>query len=240
MVAMVSVPWRVWLRQGWAYPVLFLLVLTNGLLGKQLFTSTMAQTLPNPPSSFLLRLATLNEPVAAAYGSSLYVQLSDVLLRTEPRELVYDDVLKWLRLSRELNPDSGYPLFLASRFFGGLGTLSDRRKMLDFVYNEYRKHPGRDWRWMAHAVFVARHELNDLPLALEYAKALKEQPIEVEIPHWARQMHVFIQIDLGELEAAKVFLGQMLESKAFAHPQDFLFFQQRLKEIEQRQKATQK
>jgi hypothetical protein len=93
---------------------------------------------------------------------------------------------------------------------------------------------------MAHAVFVARHELNDLPLALEYAKALKEQPIEVEIPHWARQMHVFIQIDLGELEAAKVFLGQMLESKAFAHPQDFLFFQQRLKEIEQRQKATQK
>ena len=34
----------------------------------------------------------------------------------------------------------------------------------------FLKHQTNRWQWMAHAVLIARHRLNDLPLALKYAR----------------------------------------------------------------------
>ena len=49
---------------------------------------------------------------------------------------------------------------------------------------------------------MAKHRLNDLPLALRYAKALATHATGPGVPHWARQMQIFLHEDMGEYETA--------------------------------------
>ena len=100
--------------------------------------------------------------------------------------------------------------------------------------------PNRRWPALAHAALLAKHRLNDLPLARRYAAAIQRQTSDPTIPSWARQMEIFILEDMNELEAAKVMLGGLLATGRIKDADERRFLQGRLAEIEKRLKSPAK
>lgn len=189
-----------------------------------------AQALPPAPGREFLELASLGEREALARALMLWLQAFD----NQPgisipfRDLDYDRVIEWLDRILALAPRAHYPLLAASRVYAEVPVEAKQRQMLDFVYRRFLDDPARRWQWLAHAVYIAKHRLRDLPLALRYAKAIATHATAATVPSWARQMQIFILEDMGEIEAAKVLLGSLIESGAVTDPNELRFLKDRL------------
>jgi hypothetical protein len=189
-----------------------------------------AQALPPAPRAEALRVASFGENAAAARLLMLYLQ------GFELRGLDYARLVGWLRAALALDPLSAYPLFAAARVFAENPDPAASRAMLEFVYQEFARDPDRRWPWLAHAALLAKHRLQDLPLARRYAAAIAREARSGDVPLWARQMEVFILEDMNELEAARIVLGGLLEHGGIHDPNELRFLQQRLRELEERVK----
>jgi hypothetical protein len=106
--------------------------------------------------------------------------------------------------------------------------------MFDFIEAQFLRDPDRRWAALAQAALLAKHRLNDLPLARRYAAEIQRRTTDPTIPSWARQMEIFILEDMNELEAAKVMLGGLLATGRIRDPEERRFLQGRLEEIERR------
>lgn len=201
-----------------------------------------AEDLPRPPSTRVLRLAALGEPIAAAKLAMLYIQAFDYQAgsRIPYRKLDYDALIGWLGRILDLDPAGQYPLWSAARLYAEVPDPDRQRKMLDFIYREYLADPNRRWPWLAHATVVAKHRLKDLPLARRYAKALQQNTTDPNAPLWVRQMEPFILADMGELEQARILIGGLIASGQVKDRRDAELLKHRLKEIEERLKAPQR
>jgi len=194
--------------------------------------STVAR-LPPPPPPAALRLAAWGEPVAAGRLAMLWLQAFD----TQPgvslplRALDYQRLRGWLAAILALDPRSSYPLLSAARLYGEFADPPQQRLMLEFVYEAFLEAPDRRWQWLAHAVYLAKHRLGDLSLALKYATALAEHTRAGAAPAWARQMHLFVLADMGEVEAAKVLLGGLLAAGEITDRKEHAFLERRLEAI---------
>jgi len=179
--------------------------------------SSKAADLPPPPRGTTLRAASLGEPAAVARLAMLYLQAFDLGAgNTRPyQQLDFRVLAGWLRAILETDPRSGYPLFAAARIYAEVPDAARSRTMLEFVHQAFLEDPNRRWPWLAHAALLAKHRLKDLPLARRYAAD-------------------FILEDMGELEAAKVLLGGLLETGHLDDPAERRFLEQRLKELEAR------
>jgi len=113
-----------------------------------------------------------------------------------------------------------------------------QRQMLELVYQKFLLDPNRRWRWLAHAAIMAKHRLHDLGLALRYARAINRYATSAEVPHWGKQMHIFILEDLGEHQTAKILLGGLLASGAITDPHEALFLTQRLNALQGVEKSS--
>ena len=91
---------------------------------------------------------------------------------------------------------------------------------------------------LRHAAIVARHRLDDLQLALRYARALAEQANDPGVPSWARQMHIFLLEDLEEYEAAEILLGGLLASDSISDPHEKRFLLERLRALESAENSS--
>ena len=87
-------------------------------------------------------------------------------------------------------------------------------------------------QWLAHAAFVARHQLKDLSLAVRYAESLRLHAKSPRVPAWARQMEIFMRVDMNEYETAKLLLGALLASGEVTDPSEFRFLAGRLAELQ--------
>jgi len=201
-----------------------------------------ADDLPPPPSTALLRLASLGEPVAAAKLLMLHLQSFDYRAgsRVPYRDLDYERVVAWLDRIVDLDPSAQYPLMTASRIYAEVPDPAKQRLMLDFVYRRYLEDPNRRWPWLAHAAYVAKHQLKDLPLARRYAVALEKNTTTPDAPLWVRQMEFFILEDMNELEAAKILLGGLVASGQIKDARELAMLQARLKGLEERIEAEKK
>lgn len=192
-----------------------------------------AQDLPLPPAADALRVAVLGEPAAAARALMLWLQAFD----NQPgvsipfRDLDYDRVIGWLGRILDLDPRSQYPLLAAARIYTEVPDPVRQRRMLAFVRERFDEDPAARWPWLAHAVYVAKHRLGDLPLALEYARAIAARTTPAQAPAWARQMHLFVLEDMGEAEAAKVLIGGLLASGTITDPNELNFLKWRLAQM---------
>lgn len=199
-----------------------------------------AAALPTPLPLEQLRAVSLGDPVALAKLLMLWLQAFD----NQPgisipfKELDYDKVTGWMERILQLDPDGQYPLLAASRVYGEVPVEAKQRQMLAFVYDQFLADPNRRWPWLAHAIYVAKHRLEDLPLAYEYARALREHATGENVPHWARQMELYVLEDMGELESAKVLIGGLLESGTITDPHEIWFLTERLKQLEQNDKGS--
>jgi hypothetical protein len=193
-----------------------------------------AEALPAPPSSSALRALSLGEPTSLARLSMLWLQAFD----NQPgvsipfRQLDYLTVTKWLSEILKLDPHMHYPLLSATRVYAEVAEPSKQRIMLDFAFEKFSEAPNERWPWLAHAAYVAKHRMHDLPLALEYARALAAEVTDPSVPSWATQMHIFILEDMGELESAKVLIGGLLESGNITDIAELNFLTSRLDRLE--------
>lgn len=199
-----------------------------------------AEQLSPPIAPPLLRAATLGEPIAAAQLLTLYLQAFD----NQPgisipfAELDYSRVEAWLETILSLDPESQYPLLMASHLYAQVPDEGKQRRMLEFVYRQFFIDPHRRWPWLAHAAVMAKHRLKDLPLALKYAEAIAHYARLPEVPSWARQMHILLHADMGEAETAKTLLGALLASGALTDPREIHFLSQRLRELESAESSS--
>jgi len=195
-----------------------------------------AADLPPAPSPQALRLASFGEPPVLARLAMLYLQAFDYggTNATPYARLDYARLTGWLDAILELDPRSEYPLFAAARIYAENPDPVRSRAALEFVYREFFADPDRRWPWLAHAALLAKHRLNDLPLARRYAAAIDRHTRSANVPLWARQMEIFVLEDMNELEAARILLGGLLESGAIRDPDEARFLQLRLEELERR------
>lgn len=190
----------------------------------------VANALPPPPPAGVLRVAALGEEPAFARLLMLWLQSFD----NQPgisipfSRLDYGRVSAWLESILALDHRSRYPLLSAARIYGDVPDPVRRRAMIDFVERQFLLAPDVRWPWMAHAVFLAKHRLRDLPLALRLARQLREYTAADRVPGWARQMELFVLEDMGDVEGAKVLLGGLIESGDIRDPSEIRFLQDRL------------
>ena len=191
--------------------------------------------LPPPPATHALRAMALGEPVAMARLTLLWLQAHDYQpgVSIPFRRLDYARLTAWLGRILELDPRGQGPLLAAARIYGEVADPGRQRIMLDFVYRRFLEAPDRRWRWLAHAAILAKHRLDDLELALRYARAITAHTSADAVPGWARHMTVILLEERGELEAARILLGGLLASGEITDPQELYFLERKLDELEQ-------
>jgi len=189
-----------------------------------------AEDLPPPPALATLQLASLGEPLALSRLTMLYLQGFDEQagLSIAWRQMDYGRLRAWLARALELDPRSQYPLLAASEVYGAVNDPARVRLMLDFVYARFADDPNRRWPWLAHAALVAKHRLHDLPLARQYARALRLQATAPDVPPWARELEAFILEDMNETEAARLLIGGLINSGQITDPHELAFLARRL------------
>lgn len=197
-----------------------------------------AESLPAAPDVEVLRATSLGEPITASQMLVLYLQAFD----NQPgisipfRELDYDRVTDWLTAALRLDPNSGYPLMMASQLYGQVSDAGKQRAMCEFVHAQFRTAPDDRWRWLAHCAIMAKHRLKDQALALRYATDITREASKAS--NWARQMRIFILEDMGETESAKVLLGGLLATGEITDPSELNFLTERLQALEMTDKSS--
>lgn len=193
-----------------------------------------AEALEAPPAVAALRVASLGEPVVLAQLTTLYLQAFD----NQPgisipfRELDYPRVIEWLTAILELDPVGQYPLLMATHLYGQVPDQARTRLMFDFVHTQFLRDPNRRWRWLANAALACKHRLKDLPLALQYAREIAQ--LAPAAPAWARQMHIILLEDMGEVESAKILIGGLLESGQIKDKYELRFLLDRLESLQKK------
>jgi len=217
------------------------LLLQLGLRGWQGPPSAGAYDLPPAPSTMTLRLASFGDPMPVAKLLMLFLQSFDLQAGNQIRyqAMDYDRLTQWLKRILELDPGGQYPLLTASHIYAEVPDPARQRIMLAFISEEFPADPERRWPWLAHATYLAKHRLGDLPLARRYAADIQKQALGPDVPLWAKQMEAFILEDMNELEAAKIMIGGYIASGQVTEPGELRLLEERLKQIEARLKAGQ-
>ncbi len=171
-----------------------------------------AENLPPAPSLTALQLASLGEPVALSKLLLLYIQGFDDQpgVQTPFRQLDFHQVENWLAVTLQLDPRSQYPLYLASHVYSEVGDPVKQRIMFAFVYRQFFADPNARWESLANAAIMTRHHLQDLPLAQQYAEAIRLHTSAAAAPDWARQMDIFMLEDLHHYDRALQLLDAVL------------------------------
>jgi len=192
--------------------------------------------LPPAPTPALLLAASFGEPAALSRLAMLWLQAFDSggANETPYRDLDYGRLAGWLGAIQATDPRSQYPLFAAARVYAEVPDPARAREMLELVYREFLKAPQQRWPALAHGALLAKHRLQDLPLARRYAAAMQTVAQDPSVPLWARQMEIFILEDMNELEAARIMLGGLLSAGQVTDPAERRFLQGRLEELGRR------
>lgn len=239
---------RRWNERRLAEMPLWVIVLFVAAIGCQLGTAALrpaprasAVDLPMPPSKATLGVLAFGDPIPLGQAMALYLQAFD----NQPgvsipfAALDYDRVQAWLDSVLALDPVGQYPLLMASHLYAQVLLHPEKqRQMSEFIYRQFFTDPNRRWPSLAHMAIMAKHRLKDLPLALRYADAIRDHAQSPGVPSWARQMHIFLREDMGELETAKILLGGLLASGTVTDVHELRFLTQRLKEMETAEKST--
>ncbi|MCB9982091.1 MAG: hypothetical protein H6861_00225 [Rhodospirillales bacterium] len=137
------------------------------------------------------------------------------------RKYDYDALGRWFHLQHELDPRSDFTPYLAGYFFGGVREAPEKVKpVIDYLEQAAGTGQGEKWRFLVHAIFLARYRMNDMDKALELAQKLAsfDNP---DMPSWSRQMQFFIMNAKGEKQAAYEMMVNLLKTEgANLHPNE--------------------
>ena len=200
-----------------------------------------AVDLQGPPRNEVLTTAALGEPVALAYVLALKLQTYDNQsgISIPFSRLDYGKVKNWLSAMLALDPDTQYPMLMASHLYAQVLNHPDKqRDMAEFVYQRFLESPNERWQWLAHMSIMAKHRLGDMRLAIRFADAIRDHVTNASVPAWARQMHIFLREDVGDLESAKALLGGLLDSGTVKDPHELRFLVEQLNRMDAESSST--
>ena len=198
---------------------------------------------PVPTKDGALMMTLGDTEFSYRFGAITLQNLGDYGGQVTPlKDYNYARLGKWFWLLHDLDPASNHVPMLAAYYFGGTRTPSDVKVIVDYLGAIGQNPAGNKWRWLVHAIFLARHRLNDMHLALDLAyKLSKMQPVGDVLPEWAREMPAFVLKEQGDKEAARKIVKELLLSSRRFHPNEVNFMRSYLveqlgadpKEIEQ-------
>jgi hypothetical protein len=197
-----------------------------------------AEDLAPPLSTRTYVMSSLGEPIATSKFLNLWLQAFD----NQPgasisfHQLNYPRITQWLDTILELDPEGHYPMLVAARVYGSVKNPEKQRIMMDYIFYKFNENPNKYWRWLAHVIITAKHELKDNELALKYANALAEKATGKNVPYWARDMKIIVLEDMGEVEAAKILVGALIDSKEITDPYELNFLTHKIKVLEEKSK----
>jgi len=195
-----------------------------------------AEDLAAPLSTRTYVMSSLGEPIAASKFLNLWLQAFD----NQPgvsisfHQLNYPRLTQWLDTILELDPDGHYPMLVAARVYGSVQDHEKQRIMMDYIFYKFNEDPNKYWRWLAHVIITAKHELKDNELALKYANALAEKATGKNVPYWARDMKIIVLEDMGEVEAAKILVGALIDSGEITDPYELNFLTHKIAVLEEK------
>ncbi len=181
-------------------------------------------------------MSSFGEPIAASKVLNLWLQAFD----NQPgaslsfHQLNYPLITKWLDTSLELDPRGHYPMLVAARVYGSIQDPVKQRIMTEYIYQKFNENPNKYWRWLAHAIITAKHEIKDNKLALKYAQALAEKATGKNVPYWAKDMKIIVLEDMGEVEAAKILVGALINSGEITDPYELKFLTGKIATLEEK------
>ncbi|MBN8531991.1 MAG: hypothetical protein J0L97_09060 [Alphaproteobacteria bacterium] len=156
------------------------------------------------------------------YNGFLLQNFGDGFGRSTPlKDYDYARLGAWFRLMDTLDATSNFVPFLATYYYSQSQHAPDVRYVVDYLYEHSLHDPSRNWWWLAQAVYLARHKLQDKELALEIAKVLSDAPGNV--PFWARQMPAYILESMGEKQAAYAIMKGILDHYEDIPPSEFRY-----------------
>ena len=141
---------------------------------------------------------------------------------TPLREYDYQRLGQWFSLLDRFDPKSEFLPVLVGYYFSQSQNPDDVRIVISFLAHIAIRDPERNWRWLAHAIYLARHRVKDMNLALSlaYRMAAMASP---GIPIWARQMPAFVLAEVGEREAARDLMEAIMDSQIDLEPSEIEF-----------------
>ena len=179
---------------------------------------------PPAPSSQVARALALGD------GQFLYRAATFVLQNmgdegggvTPLKDYDYQRLGQGFSLLDRFDQKSEFLPVLVGYYFSQSQNPEDVRVVISFLAHIAIRDPVRNWRWMAHAIYLARHRVKDMNLALSlaYRMAAFKSP---EIPVWAQQMPAFVLADVGEKEAARDLMEAILDSQRDLDPSEKQF-----------------
>jgi len=195
-----------------------------------------AEDLAPPLSARSYVMSSLGEPIAVARFLNLWLQSFDNQpgISISFHQLNYPRLTQWLDTILELDPEGHYPLLVAARVYGSVKDPEKQRIMMDYIFHKFNEEPNKYWRWLAHAIITAKHELKDLDLALKYASALAEKATGENVPYWARDMKIIVLEDMGQVEAAKILVGALIDSNEITDPYELNFLMHKITVLQEK------
>jgi len=195
-----------------------------------------AEDLAPPLSTRTYVMSSFGEPIAVSKFLNLWLQAFD----NQPgasisfHQLNYPRLTKWLDTILELDPEGHYPMLVAARVYGSIQDPEKQRIMTEYIFYKFNENPNKYWRWLAHAIITAKHEIKDNELALKYAHALAEKATGKNVPYWAKDLKIIVLEDMGEVEAAKILVGALIDSGEITDTYELKFLAQKITTLEEK------
>lgn len=176
---------------------------------------------PVPKASRASAMALGDSQLAYRAVGIMLQNLGDSGGRTTPLSAYdYGRLKGWFFLSDGLDPASDFVPLLAARYFGSSSDPAQVKEVVDYL-EQVGQHPGPEkWRWLSHAVFLARHKEQNLARAFELAQILAGLDTP-GMPGWTRMMPAFVLSELGEKDMAyRIMMNLLRESSERLHPNE--------------------
>ena len=126
----------------------------------------------------------------------------------------------------KLDPISDANPLLAAYYFGAVTDADKLNYVFDYLAVVGQRPIGEKWRWLGHAVFLARHIVKDDEKALELAYLLASNP-SPDLGDWAKQMPAFILAKRGNKgdtrEAFDIMMSMLINNVDTLHPSEINF-----------------
>lgn len=209
------------------YGVLLLCVIMNiGLWTRTHRLEPHWPNVPKPPSELNLTSSFFGDTALAYRVWALALQNFGNAggAFTPLKDYNYQYVGEWLDRLDGLDPQSNFAPYLASYYFGASQSPKEQLPYIIAYLEKIGTRPeGEKWRFLAQAVYLARHKMQDMPEALRLAKKLSSI-YRPGMPAWTKQMEVLITNEVGDKEAAYILMKSILATEtAHMQPQEINF-----------------
>lgn len=139
---------------------------------------------------------------------------------TALKDYNYKDLAPWFSIAMHLDPLSNYMPYLAAYYFSASQNTDQVRYLITYLEQVGISEEGEKWRFLAHAIYLARFVVKDVDLSLDLAHKLASHP-KKDLPNWVKQMPAFVLNQKGDKKEAYGFLLEILRSSAKSlHPNE--------------------